>query len=198
MNRVEFCADTAVEVTCVEQRDSNPGSSSRFHEHDAHLVWVVVGVAVRSVMEVVELADAGDPRKCHFGVRCGRQVEIRIGGETRSKPVHLVTPRPKRAGATVGAAPQRSVEGMGVSVRHARDGQAQRDVRVRRRRRTGNVNRRYLLTGNRQDDAGLDAFAAEPDMLTPQFGGRRLGLVDAAQDPTRSTNAAIRCTNAAR
>ena len=89
--------ETAVEVERVEQRDADARLTGRLDECVAHRVAVRIRRPVGLVMEVVELADAGDARHRHLGERRSRQPVVGVGLEPFGGPVHQVTPRPERA-----------------------------------------------------------------------------------------------------
>ena len=61
--------DAAVQVARVEQRDADARLGRRGQHRAAHRVRVVVGRAAGRVVEVVELADAGDAGQRHLGER---------------------------------------------------------------------------------------------------------------------------------
>ena len=108
--------DAAVQVARVEQRDPQPGRLRRGEHGAAHRVGVVVGRPVGRVVEVVELADAGDAGERHLPERGAREREARVGIERAGELVHLLAPGPERARAGVRAPAQRALERVRVRV----------------------------------------------------------------------------------
>ena len=94
-----------------------PGLARRRDQRLAHLVRVVVGHAARAVVQVVELADRGDPGERHLGEGRARQREVAVGVEPVGELVHRARARSRtsRRRAAVAAA-QRAVEGVRVGV----------------------------------------------------------------------------------
>ena len=109
----------AGEVARVQQGDPEPGLRGRLAQRLAHRVRVVVRRAARPVVQVVELADAGDAGERHLGVRRPGQREVGVRVEPRGDGVHALAPGPERAAAAVRAAAQGAVEGVRVRVGEA-------------------------------------------------------------------------------
>ena len=97
--------EPAAEVAGVEQRDPDAGLGRRLDQGVAHRVRVVVRRPVRLVVQVVELADAGDPGRRHLAVGRPRQREVAVGVEPLRHGVHLLAPGPERAAARAGSGP---------------------------------------------------------------------------------------------
>jgi hypothetical protein len=111
--------DTAAEITRVQQRDAKASVRCGGENGLAHCVGVGVERAIRLVVEVVELANAGHPGQHHLGERRSRQPMVRVGGQGASKSIHLVAPRPERTDSLMGTPPQRPVKRMAVGIREA-------------------------------------------------------------------------------
>src|SRR4051794_40569033 len=61
LDLVELLADPAVEVAGVEQGDADPGLARGLDHGPAHRVRILVRRPTGTVVQVMELADAGDP-----------------------------------------------------------------------------------------------------------------------------------------
>jgi len=70
-------------------------------------------------MQVVELADRGDPREQHLAVHRSGEVVVRVRGERRGDGVHLLAPSPEGAALGLCPAAERPVERVTVAVRQA-------------------------------------------------------------------------------
>ena len=120
--------DAAVQVARVEQRDADARVGGRRQHRAAHRVRVVVGRAVGRVVEVVELADAGDAGQRHLAERRAREREAAVGVERAGERVHLLAPGPERARLRVRAPAQRALERVRVGVGEARQRQPREAV----------------------------------------------------------------------
>ena len=161
--------DPAVQVARVEQRDPQPGRARGGEHRAAHRVRILVGRAVGRVVQVVELADAGDPGERHLAERGPREREARVGIERARQLVHLLAPGPERALAGVRATAQRALER--VRVRVGEPGQREPAqlvgvVRIGDARR----DRGQVLALDLEQDPRLGCLAAEPGELAPEPG----------------------------
>jgi len=77
-----------------------------------HLVRVVVWDPARSVVEVVELADGGEPGQHHLGEGRPRQREVEIRVDRVGDLVHPLAPGPEVAPARLAPSPQGALEDM--------------------------------------------------------------------------------------
>ena len=189
--RVAVGSEPTVEVQRVEEGDADAGLARRGEEGIAHLVGVRVGRSVGAVMEVVELTDARDAGQCHLGEGGTGESVVAVGLEPLRRPVHHVAPRPETAALGLGTRPQRPVERMAVGVRETGNRQPGQAMSVRRRR---------YIADDRAETSGVDLdrhtggrSTVDDREFTPVAGGGRR-----RHDPTRSTKAVIRSTNASR
>jgi hypothetical protein len=109
--------DPAGEIKRVEQGDSEPGPLGGLDKRPAHGVLVGVRPPGRCVVEVVKLADAGDPGQGHLCVHGGGEVEVCIRLEPRRHLVHPLPPRPERPSLGLRVPTQGTVERVRVNVR---------------------------------------------------------------------------------
>ena len=99
-----------------------------------HRVRVVVRRAVRLMVQVVELAHAGDAAGGHLAVGGQGQFEVGVGIEPPGDGVHLLAPGPERPTFPLGPPAQGAVERVAVTVREPRNRQAWQPFRRRRPR----------------------------------------------------------------
>ncbi len=189
LNRIQLDPDAAVQVTGVEQRDANAGRRGGGDQRRAHRVRVVIVSPTHVMVDVVELADAGDAGERHLTEHRRREPVVRLRRQVLGRRVHLLAPRPERADADLGGTPQQPVEGVTVGVGESRQGEAREAGRGRRRFGDGWSHRRDAITIDVDRNTGGDGVAAEPRQLAP---------VARRHEPTRRTNSVIRLTNASR
>ena len=141
-------ADPAVQVARVEQRDPDARLRGGVDQRLAHLVRVVVGLTAGAVVQVVELADRGDPGQRHLGERRARERAVAVGIEPaassyiRSRQVQKLPPAP------LGAPAQRAMEG--VEWAFASPGSVRPASRVGARRAAPRRRRRPRRSGRRR------------------------------------------------
>ena len=197
LRAVEHCiaGHARPQVARVEQRDANACRRCCLEQHLAHLVRLRIRRAAAIVVQVVELADAGEPGQHHLGERRRGQVAVRVGVEPVGKRVHPIAPRPERAGLAMRAAAQRPMERVAVRVGHSRQRQPGEPVGIRSAAITPTDTSVIRSPSTVIDDAPLDLAGevTEPRQFAPvrRHDPRR-------HDPTRATNSVIRSTNAAR
>ncbi len=127
-------AEAAVEIQGVEERDADAGLGSGGEQRLTHGVRIAIRRAIQLVVEVVELADTGDPGQCHFGERGPGKAVIAVRFEPLRSAIHQITPRPEAAAVSLGARTQCPVEGVAVRVRETWNGEAHESGGVARRR----------------------------------------------------------------
>ena len=184
--------DAAVQVARVEQRDADARLGGRGEHGAAHRVRVVVGRAVRRVVEVVELADAGDAGQRHLAERRAREREAACRGRarrpartsararSRTSPSRRACARAARAGTRASArwrGPAASGPGEALA----------RSAVARAAATPAPSTRRDPVALDLDQHARLRPLAPEPGELAPQD-----------HEPTRSTSARARASNAAR
>ena len=184
--------ETAVQVERVEQGDADPGFGGGGHQRLAHLVRVGVRRAVRLVVEVVELADARHAGQRHLGERGSRQPVVAVRLQAFGGPIHQLAPRPERAPVGLRARAQGAMERVAVRVGEAGDREAGEPGRA-----GGVGSAPTVIELNRPSTTSIatDRCAASVDQreLAPEVSRRC-----PRHEPTRSTNAVIRSTNASR
>jgi hypothetical protein len=127
LNTVRWLADPAGQVAGVQQGEPQPGLPGCLDQDVPHRVGVSIAVPARRVVQVVELADAGDAGQHHLGERGPGQREVGVRVEPAGHAVHLLAPGPERAaaaGVVLGPPAQGPVERVRVSVGEARQDQA--------------------------------------------------------------------------
>ena len=139
---VPVAGQPAGEVAGVEQGEPQAGVPRRLDERLAHRVGVGVGPPAEVVVQVVELADDGDPGQHHLGEDRPSQGEVGVGREVPRDGIHLLAPRPEVAAVAVRAPAQRAVEGVAVGVGEARAGRPRAAARRRPRPGPGGARRR--------------------------------------------------------
>ena len=122
----------AGQVAGVQQGDPYPGLAGGLQQRLAHLVRVGVPAAAGAVVQVVELAHAGDAGQRHLGVDRAGQGQVGVRVQPRGGRVHLLPPGPERAPARLRAAAQRPVERVRVAVGEAGQGQPGQPLRSAR------------------------------------------------------------------
>ena len=135
------CTDATGEVAGVQQRDADAGVAGRLDQRQPHRVRVVVRRAARCVVQVVELADAGDSRERHLGEdrpgqpAVGVRVEPRRRRRTSARRHVQKEPpgSPPDPARRLRAAAQRPVEGVRVRVGQAGEHQPAKPLTGRRR-----------------------------------------------------------------
>ena len=136
-------AETAMGVEHGQMGDADSRRFGRRDQPMGHFPRVVVGRAVRAVVQVMELADRRIAGFEHLHVELGGDGLHMVRREPLDEAVHDLAPAPETVAAGSGAlgeAGHGALEGMAVQVRHAgnhRAGQAHRVARlgVRRHRR---------------------------------------------------------------
>src|SRR5262249_17388006 len=98
------------QVYRVQQGDPDAGLLGGGEPAVAHLVGVRVRDTVRSVVQVVELADRGDAGQRHLGEDRPGQGVVTVRVESAGYRVHVLTPGPEGASAAVGPPTQGPVE----------------------------------------------------------------------------------------
>ena len=189
LNRIQLDPDAAVQVAGVEQRDANAGRCGGGDQRRPHRVRIVIWNPTGVVVDVVELADARDAGERHLAEHRSGEPVVRLRRQALGRRVHLLAPRPERADADLGGAPQQPVERVTVGVGEARQREAGEAGRRRRRFGDGGSHGRDAITVDVDRNAGGDGVAAEPRQLAP---------VARRHEPTRRTNSVIRLTNASR
>ncbi len=151
--------------------------------------WSSYGTPPDVVVEVVELADARDAGERHLAEHRRGEPVVRLRRQALGRRVHLLAPRPERADADLGGTAQHPVERVTVGVGQARQREAGKAGR--RRRRLADAGRTAVMRSPSTsiEHAGRDGVAAEPRQLAP---------VARRHEPTRRTNSVIRVTNASR
>ena len=124
-------AQPAGQVAGVDQGDPHPGLRRRLDQRPPHLVLVRVRDAAGAVMQVVELAHAGDPGQRHFRVHGPGQRQVAVRLQPRGHLVHPLPPGPERSLPGLGGAAEGAVERMGVGVGQARQGEPGQPHRAR-------------------------------------------------------------------
>ena len=94
--RLSAGQEPAGQVAGVEQGDPQAGCGRGRDQHPAHLVRVAVALSPAAVVQVVELADAGDPGQRHLRVDGAGEREVRPRVEPPGDRVHAVPPGPER------------------------------------------------------------------------------------------------------
>jgi len=157
--RRQWCgtAEIAVRVEHRQQGQAQPGIGRGRGDARGHLRVPGIALAIGRVVQVVELADPGEPRFQHFhvGLRGHRLALIRA--QPVQEAVHQLAPAPEavaRATTDFGQAGHGALEGVAVQVAQPRHHHAQR-LRARRGRRIG---------GHRHDAAlrALDTHRLRP------------------------------------
>ncbi len=115
--------ETACEIAGVEQGQPDARVRGGGRERGAHGGGIGVGHAARRVVQIVELADAGVAGQHHLRVDGAGQPIVRVRIQPRRNGVHALAPRPERALIVLGAAAQRTMEGVRVRVGESRHGQ---------------------------------------------------------------------------
>ena len=168
---------------------SRSPAAARGGEHGAaHRVGVVVGRAVGRVVEVVELADARDPRQRHLAERGARERRSRSRGRAVAASSYICSRQVQNEPvARVRAPAQRALEGVRVRVGEAGEREAGEAVGVVGAARPASPPR----SGPRRSRSARRrsaALAAEPGELARELHA-----------PTRSTTISrARASNAAR
>ena len=101
------------------ERDARPPRRRRHTFR--HLGEVVVGAAVRRVVQIVELGDRGVARLQHLAIELGRDGLDIVGAEPVDEAVHHLAPGPEAVPAgpsALGQPGHRPLEGVAVQVRH--------------------------------------------------------------------------------
>ena len=112
-----------------QQSQLNPHRLGGGGDARGHLGDIVIGRAVRRVVQIVEFGDAGEPAFQHLYERQGRHCLNIIGRHPECKAVHQVTPGPEtiRAGPPALCQPRHgALKAVAVQVHHARQGDAVR------------------------------------------------------------------------
>ena len=156
----------AVQVAGVEQGDPDPGLARGGDQRRADLVRIVVGLAAGRVVEVVELADRGDPGERHLGEGRPGEAEVALGVEPRRERVHLLAPGPEAPAPALRAAAQRAVKGVRVGVGEARAASA-REPLAPAGGATPGLDRGDALALDLDHHPRLGPLAAEPGELAP-------------------------------
>ena len=117
--QVAGALESAGEVAGVEQGQPDAGVGGGLDQRLRHRVRVGVRPPPARVVQVVELADAGDPGQRHLGVGGPGQRQVAVRVEAGGDGVHPLAPGPERAAPVVGAPAQRPVEGVRVRVGEA-------------------------------------------------------------------------------
>src|SRR5581483_1509525 len=155
-----------------------------------------VGIGVwrpaRTVVQVVELANARDPGQRHLTVGRAGQPEVEVGVEPGRQLVHRLAPGPEVAPARLGAPAKGPLEGMGVRVGEPRNRDPVQARRARRRVGHSRGHARDPLTVDVDGHSLVDRLTAEPGKLAPVRA--RAG----AHGPYRSTIPRARSSKAAR
>src|SRR5205823_8979392 len=141
------------QIAGVDKRDPDALFAGRVDQRLAQLVAVTV--------EVMELADRGDPRLEHLTKNELGMLEV-VGGIPLGVAIHPLAPLPEIAASRLDLPAQQALKGVAVRVGEPRHGPAFQDHSVVRRKRV-------LL--DRADAAGLDldqdvlGAVAEPGLL---------------------------------
>ena len=172
------------QVAGVEQRDPQPGVRRGPQQDPPHLVGVGVRRAARAVVQVVELADAGDPGQRHLGVDGAGEGVVAAGVQRGGEPVHPRPPRPERALVGLHRAAESPVEGVRVGVGQAgqgQPGQQMRAGRARLSRATPGVTAVKRSPGGLDQDVALYPAAGQPgELRVPAPGPARVVRVGSA------------------
>ena len=170
-----------MQVEGVEQGHADADVTSGGHYRRAHGVGVVVGLAVRAVVDVVELAHHADAREGHLREHRPGQPVVAVGIKPGRDLVHEIAPGPERAPPGMGAAPQGSVKSMAVRVGQGRHRQSsQRNGSLGPGARTGGDGRN-ATTVNGDQHSRLRPVASQPGQLTPVLCSHDPTLSEAEQ-----------------
>ncbi len=161
-------AEAGVGVERGEERERDTRPPRRCRDAFGHLGGVGVGGACGVVVEVVELADAGEPGLEHLHVEVGCDGLDVVGGHGEGEAVHLRAPGPEvvaGGAAELGEARHGALEGVAVDVGH-----------------TGDEDLDALVSGA-GGDVGLDGgdeacVEGDADVVLPAGGGESGGGVD--------------------
>jgi len=178
--------ETAVEVEGVEEGDADAGVFGRSQQCVAHLIRIVVGRAVRLMVHVVELTHCRLAGQHHLCEHRSSEAMIGVGIEAGRSGVHHVAPRPERATIGLGPGAQHAVKGMAVGVRQSGNRQPGEARGISRWCGVGVDGGEATVAGGDRDPA-MDG-TVDCCVFAPPTG----------HDPTRSTKAVIRSTNASR
>ena len=157
--------EAAGQVAGVEQGDPQARLGGRLDQGVTHRVRVGVGRPVRLVVQVVELAHAGDPGQRHLGVDGAGQGEVAVRVEPGGDLVHPLAPGPERAAVRLGGAAQGAVEGVRVRVGEAGEGEAAKALRVGRGGGSGGGDGGEAVAVGFDEDVAADALAGEPGQV---------------------------------
>ena len=127
---VAVALEPAVQVRRVEQGDPDARIAGGGEQRRPHLVRIRVRRAVGLVVEVVELADTGDPGQRHLGERRAGEPVVAVRLEAASRGVHLLPPRPERASAGLRSSAKGAMERVAVHVGEAGDRETGQPDRV--------------------------------------------------------------------
>src|SRR5215211_2901412 len=188
LNRARLLPDPAVQEAGIEERDPDAGIASGLDHRLSHLVRIRIRHAARTVVEVVELADAGDPGKRHLAEGGASEREIEVWVQARREAVHRIAPGPEVPPTRLRSAAQRPLEGMGVGVGQPRDRDSVEPVGTGRRRRCAGLDCGDALVPDLDRHPLRDPVVAEPGELTPVH----------AHDPASATISRARASNSAR
>jgi hypothetical protein len=172
-------AEAAGLVEHRQQREADAGLLRGTQQCEAQRRVVGVGTAVRIVVHVLELADAGVAGFEHLGVEPGRDRFHVLRAEARGKAVHQRAPAPEAVvllGAVFGEACEGTLEGVRMQVGHAGDHGAGRHLRSGGRLR-GGLDLRELA----------DVVPRQQDVLRPPGGKQRIGCEQGARHAAFST-----------
>ena len=136
------------------------------------------------MVEVVELADRGDPGERHLAEGGAGEAEVALRVEPRGDLVHLLAPGPEAAAAALGVAAQGAVEGVRVGVGEPGQGEPVEAGRAGRRRCDPGLDRRRSGPPSTSTTTpGSAVLAAEPGELAPVRIGARRSRADPLDEP---------------
>ena len=182
-------AIATLEVARIEQRDPDPGIGRGLRPARAPSRSGRRRGCRRPVVEIVELANSGDPGERHLGEHRPGERRVAVGIERFGELVHLLAPRPERPALALRPCPG-APDGRRVSARcrtpagSALAGPSRR-VAARATPASTDSKRSPSILG---EHSGLGALPAKPCQLAP-VGGHW---------PYRSTISRARCSNSSR
>jgi hypothetical protein len=106
LNRYKRGPESPGEITGIEQGHANADLGRSSDQGVSHCVPIPVWSPVNVMVQIVELADAGDPGKCHLCEGRPRERVVRLRIEACCDLVHRLTPGPEGSSPRVGAATQ--------------------------------------------------------------------------------------------
>ncbi len=166
-------AATAMGIEAGQQRKTYPAGLSRGDDAPAGLGWVGIARSVRRIVQVVELADAGEARLQHLHVGPRRHRFDVVGRHGREEAIHHLAPGPEAV--VVGPAPLHqprhgALEGMAVHIGDTGHGNARRSAG------------RLALAHGRRDGRDGPPVDGDQDVAPPSLFEQRPPNMDLEHD----------------